>query len=137
MKIKVTRPDRFYASLARLKLVLDGDVVGKISNGTTEVITVDSEQAVLQIKNQGTRSNKLTVSPGDSVKIECHKWVYWEPVFMGIVTFLSVFLTSYLRSLSILEEASIWLIGSIVLIVVALLIVLPSLLFEKYILYKE
>lgn len=69
MKIKVIRPDRFYASLARLKLVVDGEVVGKISNGATEEITVDTEQSVLQVKYQGTRSNKLTVSPGDTVKI--------------------------------------------------------------------
>ena len=137
MKIKVTRPDRFYASLARLKLVVDGEVVGKISNGATEEITVRSEQSVLQIKYQGTRSNKLTVSPGDTVKIMFNKWVYWEPGFTGLITFLSLFTISQLRLYNVLEELSVWLIGGIIVLVIGILIVIPNLLFEKYILYKE
>jgi len=137
MKIKVTRPDRFYASLARLKLVVDGEVVGKISNGATEEITVRSEQSVLQIKYQGTRSNKLTVSPGDTVKIMFNKWVYWEPGFTGLITFLSLFTISQLRLYNVLEELSVWLIGGIIVLVIGILIVIPNLLFEKYNLYKE
>ncbi|GEN50924.1 hypothetical protein [Alkalibacterium pelagium] len=137
MKIKVTRPDRFYASLARLKLVVDGEVVGKISNGATEEITVDTEQSVLQVKYQGTRSNKLTVSPGDTVKIMFNKWVYWEPVFTGLITFLSLFIISQLRLHNVLEELSVWMIGGVTVLIISLLIILPNLLYEKYILYKE
>lgn len=137
MKIKVTRPDRFYASLARLKLVVDGEVVGKISNGATEEITLDTEQSVLQVKYQGTGSNKLTSRPGDTVKIKFNKWVHWEPVFTGLITFLSLFIISQLRLHNFLEEFSLWLTGGIIVLVISILIVIPNLLFEKYILYKE
>jgi hypothetical protein len=137
MKIKVTKPDRFYASLARLKLVVDGEVVGKISNGATEEITVDTEQSVLQVKYQGTRSNKLTVSPGDTVKIKFNKWVHWEPLFTGLITFLSLFIISQLRLYNVLEELSVWLMGGVTVVIISLLIILPNLFYEKYILYKE
>lgn len=137
MKIKVIRPDRFYASLARLKLVVNGEVVGKISNGSTEEITVRSEQSVLQIKYQGTRSNKLTVNPGDTVKIKFNKCVHWEPVFTGLITFLSLFIISQLRLYNVLAELSVWLIGGVTVLIISLLIILPNLFYEKYILYKE
>jgi len=52
------------------------------------------------------KSNKLTVNPGDTVKIKFNKWVYWEPVFTGLITFLSLFIISQLRLHNVLEEFS-------------------------------
>lgn len=138
MYIKLTRPDRFYAALTRLKVRLDGELVCKIKNGGSQTIELDPQQetATIQIKQWFARSNKLDVRAGDAVVIDTRKWIYFLPMAVGLIGGVSPIAYSRLFSeVSWLSE-SIFIMPILTGALTGIMVSVPFSLFESYQLRK-
>ncbi|GAA0487155.1 hypothetical protein IRB23SM22_22240 [Alkalibacterium sp. s-m-22] len=136
MSIEIIRPSRYIHSLGKLKVKVNHNRVVKMKNGETKTVDLGQQQAILQVKHFGTKSNKLTVTDGDSVELGIKKWVYWQPVIIGIVVFISSMLTPQVETLPIFENWPVLLVAGLVGATMGLLAGIPYLFFDSYELYK-
>ena len=109
MNITVKRKTENYASLFKLKLILNGETIGKIAFNEEKEVKLTEDTATLQIKQFSGKSNKLTVTDGDVVEISKGDSSLW------------VFLIAFLLSLITSSYAGIsWILGLVLSILVLL-----------------
>lgn len=124
MPVIVKRKSSSQSQMIKLKIKIDGKTVGKISNGSTEIIYPQSDRSELSVTEFMSRSNKVVVEDGDSVEIQAMGWPIW---YLIIVSVLAV----YLRTV-FLSVYSLGMTTSIVSVVY----IVPFTLFKSYKLTK-
>lgn len=82
MAIILIRDTEVAASFIKFKIEINNEDVGKIAQGEEKEFTLPEEESVLQIKQFGSRSNKLVVNDGDYIEIRNASWFFWE--FIGL-----------------------------------------------------
>ncbi|MCC5894162.1 MAG: hypothetical protein JJU16_01740 [Alkalibacterium sp.] len=122
MTIKITRQPAFSGYFGKVKLNIDGYSKVKIKSGETKVIECDRREVILQVKEFGSWSNKLSVNEGDHVEITKKSWDFWY------VFFISAFSGIYLM----FSPVAIWITFIWILFITAM----PFFLFPTYELTK-
>ncbi|GEK89833.1 hypothetical protein SAMN04488100_1265 [Alkalibacterium putridalgicola] len=85
MAFILIRDTEVAASFIKFKIEINNEDVGKIAQGEEKEFTLPEEESVLQIKQFGSRSNKLVVNDGDYIEISNASWFFWEFVSLFIL----------------------------------------------------
>ncbi|MDN6730021.1 MAG: hypothetical protein L0L57_07590 [Alkalibacterium sp.] len=85
MAIILKRSSDFFASFFKLSVRLNENKVGKIAQGEEKEFPLTNSRSTLQVKQLGSKSNKLTVTDGDYIKINLASWVFWEFISLFIL----------------------------------------------------
>ncbi|SFC62207.1 hypothetical protein SAMN04488102_11410 [Alkalibacterium subtropicum] len=82
MAFILIRDTEVAASFLKFKIEINNEDIGKLAQGEEKAFTLPEEESVLQIKQFGSKSNKLVVNDGDYIEISNASWFFWE--FIGL-----------------------------------------------------
>lgn len=85
MAIILKRDTEVAGSFLKFKIAINNEDIGTIRQGEEKEFSLPEENAVLQIKQFGSKSNKLVVNDGDYIEISNTSWIFWEFVSVFIL----------------------------------------------------
>ncbi|MGP6140205.1 hypothetical protein [Jeotgalibaca sp. A127] len=96
MSVKITRKTGWIGLLVSVKIRINGDKVARINDNQTIEMELPTEEAMIQVTQQGFRSNKLQVKKGDKLMIQMRKSAKIIYLLMSFTPLLSIlFLSGY------------------------------------------
>ncbi|MGP6146799.1 hypothetical protein [Jeotgalibaca sp. A122] len=102
MSVKITRKTGWIGLLVSVKIRINGDKVARINDNQTIEMELPTEEAMIQVTQQGFRSNKLQVKKGDKLMIHMRKSAKIIYLLMSFTPLLSIlFLSGYEHQLMI------------------------------------
>lgn len=85
MTVKIKRNTGFFGMMANYRIYINGEKNKKIGHKETVELDILDENTTVQVRQQGMRSNKVEVSPGDNLEFK-HTFI-GEHAFFALILF--------------------------------------------------
>jgi len=87
MTVKIKRNTDFVGTMAKFKVIVNGEKVGTIGHEEFLEVEIPDDEAVIQLSQMGVRTNEMNVKDGDRLEVSTSNWGKYG-VFAVIFLFL-------------------------------------------------
>lgn len=100
MSITITRNTGIRGMFSAFDILVDGEKVKQIKHNESVEVDIPGDNATLQLVQQGVKSNELTVSPGEEIKLQStFLGSYGMLLMLTLIPFIVIFGSSSIGSL--------------------------------------